>query len=1437
MKKLKKFGFIIALCIAICLVLSFNGKTYATTFEKGAINLNEENKCTYTGWGDTIEYTFTPQKSEVYTFYSRGEEDISGQLYLGDNEIAYDNDSGEDYNFCIVKNLEAGKTYTFKIKMYSKNSDGKFSVFVKEETIESIEYTPSNEYILYENSNGSWRSSSDGRFFEYNFKHYSDGDILTITYKNGSKRQFTYFKDKSPSGFYDKNNEYIKTNTLDYIDSQYENHWEKGKENKLTIKYLHYFQTEVSVTIFENVVSSIEFNPIKPYKFFVNTNGYSSLYAKYDEDGKYLGNYSAWHYNWSYNVGDVLTVHYTNGTVKDYTYYYNDYQDYGFKSANGENLENVYTDNSQDTTPWTVGNDNSVTITYSGRTATVPVTILENPIEKLTFEPKKAVEIKEKTNGYWRKFNADKFFYYYVPSFSKGDKLIVKLKNGSTDVYTFYSGSKYGFYDEDGKIAEYEIRATSNQDTEHWSYGGDNNYYLVTFMGNEARVPVTITENPIISIDFQPTNNYYFIENMDGYRASYSVYDENGSYQETQYYFEYNLDHYPKFTIGDVLTVNYKDTSKGTVKYTYNSSRFKSDSGEEINPYDVKFISNQSEKHWTLGSENYLKVSYMDSSVDIPVSVIKNNVKSVQYIPAKALELTENCNGRTDTYEEYDEDSKTYITKEYYIYDTYSLIKQNGDKFIITYTDDSSETYTYCRYNPNEWYDFYTDDGKLLDSRYFSYSDNQSKTNRWAVGSDNNLITIKYAEKTTQLPVTINEHPIKSIEYIPVKSSFEEKTDGYFDGNYYNYNVYKKSGDKLIIHYKNGETCEFILGSYEVDYNNYQSDVYYNSRFKYINYNDVDYEDTQYTSHWTVGSENYCTITYMGIPVRVPITITPNSVSSIEYTPINPYQFNEYSNGYWATDTIWDYDEEKYVTIEYYRYNYSKFNNGDILTVHKTDGNTVEYTFGKYNDNDYYFKSEDGDIISQDSVIVVSSQSYNSPWTVGGNNYCTYTYKGSSVNVPVSIIGDDVESISYETQKNYEYSENTNGKTQNVRYFDEKTQKRVTVSRFIYDYGFIDGDILKVKLKNGETISYEYKDAKDNVKRGFYNGEKRLLADSDVTCSSDQFDATSWEPGEHYFTVKYRGKETNVKVTIIGENIDTECKHKNTEQTTSSKVTKKATPSQDGTITTLISVKCKDCNEIIEEKEGSKETIYRPETITIKPTSYTYDGKDKKPEIVVTDSNKKAISASHYTITFSNNKNVGKAKVTVVFKGNSYEGNMTKEFTIKSRSISKATISGISDKIYTGKAITQAITIKDGKTKLKLNTDYIIKYSSNINVGTVKVTITGKGNYNGSVNITFKINPQATKITKKVAGKKSFKISWKKISKETSGYQIQYTLDKKFKKNISSISINKNSTTSKNISKLSAKKKYFVRIRTYKKVGNKIYYSAWSDIANVTTKK
>ncbi|MEI3288334.1 MAG: leucine-rich repeat domain-containing protein [Eubacterium sp.] len=96
-------------------------------------------------------------------------------------------------------------------------------------------------------------------------------------------------------------------------------------------------------------------------------------------------------------------------------------------------------------------------------------------------------------------------------------------------------------------------------------------------------------------------------------------------------------------------------------------------------------------------------------------------------------------------------------------------------------------------------------------------------------------------------------------------------------------------------------------------------------------------------------------------------------------------------------------------------------------------------------------------------------------------------------------------------------------------------------------------------------------------------------------------------------------------------------------------------------------------------------------------------------------------------------------------------------------------------------------------------------------------------------------NLKSASIKKVKAAKKAISVIWKKVG-GVKGYQVQVATDKKFKKNKKTVTIKKQKTTKTTVKKLKAKKKYYVRVRTYKIVNGKKVYSSWSKVKSVKTK-
>lgn len=228
--------------------------------------------------------------------------------------------------------------------------------------------------------------------------------------------------------------------------------------------------------------------------------------------------------------------------------------------------------------------------------------------------------------------------------------------------------------------------------------------------------------------------------------------------------------------------------------------------------------------------------------------------------------------------------------------------------------------------------------------------------------------------------------------------------------------------------------------------------------------------------------------------------------------------------------------------------------------------------------------------------------------------------------------------------------------------------------------------------------------------------------------------------------------------------------------------------------------------------------------VSLSQQAYTYNGTPRIPSITVRDGGSLLREGTDYTTAYKNNTNAGTATVTITGKGG-YTGTVTKNFTIRKAAQKFASYTKSYSKPYGSKAFKLNAKLKAGNGKLSYKT-------SNAKVAAIKsgkVTIKGTGaavitvqaaetaNYSkASIKITIKAAPAQQKIKsiKTVKGRK-LKLAWKKDTR-ADGYQIQYSTDKKFKKGVKTLTVKKNKTISKTISKLAKGKAYYVRVRSYK---------------------
>lgn len=224
-------------------------------------------------------------------------------------------------------------------------------------------------------------------------------------------------------------------------------------------------------------------------------------------------------------------------------------------------------------------------------------------------------------------------------------------------------------------------------------------------------------------------------------------------------------------------------------------------------------------------------------------------------------------------------------------------------------------------------------------------------------------------------------------------------------------------------------------------------------------------------------------------------------------------------------------------------------------------------------------------------------------------------------------------------------------------------------------------------------------------------------------------------------TYTYNGEEQIVNLNNFDENIMTISNNKRT-NTGKQNITIELKDKQnyqwkDGTTENVIlnwEIQSKSINNMV---------------ATIDKENYVYDGNAKTPIPTMKDGNITLVQNTDYTVVYEDNIEVGRGKVVITGIGN-YTGEIEKEFEIvkEQKDIANLTITGITDKTYTGEEIKQNIVVKDENIALKDGTDYTVVYKDNKNAGTAKVTITGKGNYTGAKELTFKINKATYDMSK-----------------------------------------------------------------------------------------
>ena len=173
-----------------------------------------------------------------------------------------------------------------------------------------------------------------------------------------------------------------------------------------------------------------------------------------------------------------------------------------------------------------------------------------------------------------------------------------------------------------------------------------------------------------------------------------------------------------------------------------------------------------------------------------------------------------------------------------------------------------------------------------------------------------------------------------------------------------------------------------------------------------------------------------------------------------------------------------------------------------------------------------------------------------------------------------------------------------------------------------------------------------------------------------------------------------------------------------------------------------------------------------------------------------------------------------KQKITKV--SSTYKKSVGQSFTLKPKAKGKITYKTGNKKVATVNSKGKVTVKGTGKATITVTAKATSIYSKCVK----KITVYGV--------------PKKPEMKKLTAGKKKFTVQWKK-DKKADGYQVQYSTDKKFKKNVKSVNVSKKSTKA-TVKKLKKRKTYRVRVRSYKKINGKKYYSGWGKVKSVKVK-
>lgn len=1342
--------------------------------------LGEQTTVT-TNSNESMLLQFTPAESGIYRLESFAETEVTGQdphchLYDADmNELAYDDDgSNNGWNFLVQEQLTAGETYYFDVK--DRRDPSTFSICLTKfvSPIQSIVVAP----LRYmEHTGGSWAEYNDeepGEPQEYYCYDWWNDISYTVTMKNGDVI-------RASGSFFVYEDEWYHLSWDDNQNSA--NPWTVGNTYTSRISVLG-ASAEVSISITEFVAPTLALDGQVRAQC---TDGQQAYF-------KFTPVESGW-----YAFRSLISEAYPIGYLYDARMRRLASDSYG---GSNENFRILYHFTAGETYYFGVASN------YS-ETTTIPVCVsrFENPFTSIEV---KDFSIIENTHGYTCDHGDNSHYYYdWEESFS----YTVTLKNGATitDVGTSfrYQGESYYF--------DHNI---SQSCMEPWEVG--ERTYTVSLLGLSDDCTVSIEASPVTSITAEPI----------------TIPTETGGYWETYW------DEEAQDWLRDYYRYNWQDMISYTVTLA-DGTTFKNASTIQYGgtTYSLRGSADQSsENRWLPGNVYTGTISILGASVEVEIYIQNEN-----YDENSALEylVQNNCAIISGTMGEGDVLTIPRTIGEYPVTAIFSLAGGNYKEIVLPDSVVSISASMLQSCSTLQKITFGTGVAYLTNSM-FEYADslteivvaeeNETYTSVDGIVYDKQvtkMVAIPNAKTTTHaVPATVTniERYIDGSYLFDITVSNTNTGYAIEDGIVYNADkteVYSCNPSKQGSYIMPDSVttisrCAFMYSNLsEITISNNVSDLVYYSFAGSVNLEKVVLPDNLTTISRSA-FEGCKKLTDVKLPSKLEILDAwafgksgvkqidiPSGVKTIGYSAFEKSNLEKVTFA------------EGLVTIGSSAFSETKLKNAKLPNSLRTIGDsafygtpmqTVDLGSGVTIIHDYAFFGtkltaltlpESVRSIGESAFYGIEATTLDLPESVTDITYRCFENSKNLKNIDLPDQLQHIDGYAFHGTAWYNSQKNGVVYLENSLYHykgDVAASTNITVKRgtkLIADYAFGDQvNLKKITIpKSIQNIGFRAFANCENLTDVYYEGTAADRANILVGEVNETLESATW----HYnicihdwkaatCTAPKTCKLCNAKEgSVAGHKwVNATCKAPKT-----------------------CSV-CKKTSGSVADHKWAKATCTKPKTCSVcKKTSGKSLGHDYD------STTKKATTSKHGEICDQCTRCDKKKNVTTIYK-------------IKSVKLSTTSYT------YNGKKKTPTVTVKDYKNKTISSKYYTVSYSSSSrkSVGQYTVTVKFKSKYSGTVKLTFKINPKGTSVSSVTAAKKSLKVKIKKQSSQTTGYEIQYSTSKKF----TSPKSKTTTKTSYTIKSLKAKKTYYVRVRTYKTVSGKKYYSGWSSVKSKKTK-